>query len=170
MGIFQARILEWVAMPSPRGSSQPRDWTQVSWIAGRFFTIWTTREALAFWDPSKTRVLLFIRSDSILDLAEITRPKKVLGPLLPGCLHTRQQGGKGKASKDPTSAHLVEPGLGQPSSKMKTQPLENSGDRKQDICPQAAHSLMNSWDPSSSEGPKGLAEFFKRVPKSTGWT
>ena len=38
MGILQARILEWVAMPSFRGSSQPRDWTQVSRIAGRFFT------------------------------------------------------------------------------------------------------------------------------------
>ena len=44
-GTFQARILEWVAMPSSRGSSQPRDWTQVSHMAGRFFTIWTTSEA-----------------------------------------------------------------------------------------------------------------------------
>ena len=43
--ILQARILEWVAMPSSRGSSQPRDQTQVSCIAGRFFTIWATREA-----------------------------------------------------------------------------------------------------------------------------
>ena len=39
MGILQARILEWVAMPSSRGSSQPRDRTQVSHIAGRFFTV-----------------------------------------------------------------------------------------------------------------------------------
>ena len=38
MGIFQARILEWVAMPSSRGSSQPRDWTQVSPTRGRLFT------------------------------------------------------------------------------------------------------------------------------------
>ena len=45
MGILQARILEWVAMPSSRGSSQPRDWTQVSCIAGGFFTIWASREA-----------------------------------------------------------------------------------------------------------------------------
>ena len=45
MGILQARILEWVAMPSSRGSSQPRDWTQVSCIAGRFFTVWAIREA-----------------------------------------------------------------------------------------------------------------------------
>ena len=41
-GILQARILEWVAIPSSRGSSRPRDWTQVSCTAGRFFTIWTT--------------------------------------------------------------------------------------------------------------------------------
>ena len=40
MGILQARILEWTAMPSSRGSSQPRDWSQVSLTAGRFFTIW----------------------------------------------------------------------------------------------------------------------------------
>ena len=32
-GILQARILEWVATPFSRGSSRPRDWTQVSWIA-----------------------------------------------------------------------------------------------------------------------------------------
>ena len=37
-GILQARILEWVAVPFSKGSSQPRDRTQVSHIAGRFFT------------------------------------------------------------------------------------------------------------------------------------
>ena len=36
-GILQARILEWVAVLSSRGSSQPRDWSQVSHIAGGFF-------------------------------------------------------------------------------------------------------------------------------------
>ena len=45
-GVFQARILEWVAMPSSRGSSWPRDWTQVFGTAGRFFTFWAAREAL----------------------------------------------------------------------------------------------------------------------------
>ena len=45
-GILQARILEWVAMPFSRGSSWHRDQTWVSCIAGRFFTIWATREAL----------------------------------------------------------------------------------------------------------------------------
>jgi len=46
---LQGRILEWVAFPFSRGSSQPRDWTQVSGIAGRFFTSWSTREAQASW-------------------------------------------------------------------------------------------------------------------------
>ena len=41
-GIVQARILEWAAMPFSRGSSGPRDLTQVSRIAGRFFTAWAT--------------------------------------------------------------------------------------------------------------------------------
>ena len=39
LGILQARILEWVAISVSRGSSQPRDRTQVSRIAGRFFTV-----------------------------------------------------------------------------------------------------------------------------------
>ena len=45
-GILQARMLEWVAIPFSRESSRPRDRTRVSFIAGRFFTIWATREAL----------------------------------------------------------------------------------------------------------------------------
>ena len=48
-GILQARILEWVAVPSSRGSSQPRGRTQVFHIAGGFFTIWATREAREYW-------------------------------------------------------------------------------------------------------------------------
>ena len=41
-GILHARILEWIAFPVSRGSSQPRDRIQVSHIAGRFFTRWAT--------------------------------------------------------------------------------------------------------------------------------
>ena len=44
LGIFQARILEWVAISFSRRSSQPRDWTQVSCTVGRCFTIWATSE------------------------------------------------------------------------------------------------------------------------------
>ena len=60
-GISQARILEWVAISFSRGSSWPRDRTQVPCIAGRFFIDWATREALKFnrqmqfcnyWDKS----------------------------------------------------------------------------------------------------------------------
>ena len=49
MRILQARIMEWVAMPSSQGSSQPRDRTQVFHVAGRFFTIWANREAQEYW-------------------------------------------------------------------------------------------------------------------------
>ena len=44
-GILQAKILEWVAIVFSRGSSRPRDRTQVPCIADRFFTIWAIREA-----------------------------------------------------------------------------------------------------------------------------
>ena len=44
-GIFQARILEWIAISFSRRSSQPRDQTQVSRIGGRRFNLWSTREA-----------------------------------------------------------------------------------------------------------------------------
>ena len=67
MRILQAKILEWVAMPSSRGSSQPRDQTQVSCIAGGFSTIWVTREA-----PSNLwlllSLLLFLHPCGLLSL------------------------------------------------------------------------------------------------------
>ena len=44
-GIFQVRVLEWVAISSSSRPSPPRDWTGVSLIAGRRFTVWATREA-----------------------------------------------------------------------------------------------------------------------------
>ena len=51
-GNLQARILERVAFPFSRGSSQPRDWTGISCIAGRFFTNWVMREALHWLCPT----------------------------------------------------------------------------------------------------------------------
>ena len=45
--VLQARILEWIAVPFSRGSSLSRYWTQVSYIAGRFFTVWATREEIS---------------------------------------------------------------------------------------------------------------------------
>ena len=46
LGILQARILEWVAISSSRGSSWTTDWTKVSHNAGRFLTIWATAKLL----------------------------------------------------------------------------------------------------------------------------
>ena len=44
-------------MPSSRGSSQPRDQTQVSCIAGGFFTVWATREAQEYWSVGSLSLL-----------------------------------------------------------------------------------------------------------------
>ena len=57
---IQARTLEWVAIPFSRGSSQPRDGTQVSYITGRFFAIWATREAHMCFRSVTKDSLLFI--------------------------------------------------------------------------------------------------------------
>ena len=65
-GILQARILEWVAFPFSRGSSQLRDWTQVSRIAGRFFTNWAMREA-----PTQSSPLLSAAPPSALCLRNL---------------------------------------------------------------------------------------------------
>ena len=47
-GILQA--MEWVAFPFSKGSSRPRNWTWVSCVVGRCFTIWATREAHSLWN------------------------------------------------------------------------------------------------------------------------
>ena len=59
-GIFQARVLGWVAISFSSRSFQPRDRTQVSCIVGRHFTIWATREIL------QNHVLKIYRQDSVL--------------------------------------------------------------------------------------------------------
>ena len=56
-GSFRARILEWVAIYFSRGSSWPRDWTQVSCTAGGFLTIWATREAPLSYQESPKDML-----------------------------------------------------------------------------------------------------------------
>ena len=50
--ILQARILEWIAIPFSRGSSQPRDQTQVSCIAGGFFIVWV------IWDVQQQHFIV----------------------------------------------------------------------------------------------------------------
>jgi len=71
-GILQARTLEWVIMPSSRWSSQPKDWTQVSCIAHRF---WATRDSLpvAFWSMLCLSVFF---ADSVRVVSHIESGKK----------------------------------------------------------------------------------------------
>ena len=59
-GILQARILEWVAISFSRGSSQPRNQTWVSCIAGRFFTDWATWETLGRTDAEAEAPVLWL--------------------------------------------------------------------------------------------------------------
>ena len=60
-GILQERILEWVSISFSKGSSQPRNWTQVSCIAGRFFTNWAMREA-CIHTHTHTHTHIYIKS------------------------------------------------------------------------------------------------------------
>ena len=67
-GIFHARVLEWIAISFSRGSSQPRDWTSVSHIAGRGFTVWATKEAPREWRYPQLKVRSYIQITSILNM------------------------------------------------------------------------------------------------------
>ena len=77
-GILRAGILQWVAVPFSRESSQPRDGTQVSHIAGRFFTSWATREACGLallpckWYSSDLAILLLLSYSSLLGHTEMS--------------------------------------------------------------------------------------------------
>ena len=107
-GILWARILEWVAFPFSRGSSQSRDRTQVSHIAGRFFTTWATREA---------------QNESLPVLSISLRPHALYRPWSsPG-----QTTGVGNFFPFPTD--LPNPGieLGSPALQVDSLPTELSG-------------------------------------------
>ena len=84
--ILQARTLEWVAIPLSRGSPWPRDQTQVSHIAGRFFTVWAIREA-HMWQNYCLKVM------KKLEHYQINRWRRQWDPtpvLLPGKSHGRR--------------------------------------------------------------------------------
>ena len=74
-GFLQARILEWVAFSSSRGSSWPRDQIWVSCLRGRFFTIWATREVhCSVW----TRSYSTIQPAALIEEASGSRVDHVL--------------------------------------------------------------------------------------------
>ena len=68
-GILQAKIMEWVAILFSRGSSQPRDQTQVSCISGRFFSIWVIREN--YLGNSNLGILRYCLWDRIAELDRV---------------------------------------------------------------------------------------------------
>ena len=63
-GILQVRILEWVAFSFSKASSQPRDWTQISCVAGGFFTSWATN-LVVFWKPNSWYTLRAFKGGNI---------------------------------------------------------------------------------------------------------
>ena len=63
--ILRAIILEWVAIPFCRGSPQPRDWTWMSCIAGRFFTVSATREAHRLLYANTSFLFFFLNTFAI---------------------------------------------------------------------------------------------------------
>ena len=69
-GIFQARVLEWIAISFSRGSSWPRNWTRVSGIAGRRFTVWANREAKYTEIPQQRPRLYTFKLKYIQELLE----------------------------------------------------------------------------------------------------
>ena len=71
-GIFQAIVLEWIAISFSRGSSQPRDWTWVSCIVDRRFTIWATREFLKWKWKFLCHVQLFVTPWTVALLAPLS--------------------------------------------------------------------------------------------------
>ena len=79
-GILQARILEWVAITFSRGSSQPRDKTQVSCLAGSFFTIWATSYIITHLAISSNKVNNWIQSLKFCPLEGYS-----FTDFLPGC-------------------------------------------------------------------------------------
>ena len=87
-GIFQATILEWVAISFSRGSSPSRDWNQVSRIVGRCFTVWATREVLiikikkAYWYHFRLTKKLEATENSQILYSDSTTV-----PILPLSLH-----------------------------------------------------------------------------------
>ena len=82
-GILQTRILEWVAISFSRGSSQPRDQSQVSCIEGRCFNLWATREALLSETPAAAKSL-----QSCLILCDPINGSPP-GSAIPGILYAR---------------------------------------------------------------------------------
>ena len=83
-GILQVRILQWVAFPFSRGSSQPREWTWVSGVTRNLFIIWATRKALSsasdlqpLW-PDFVVLVIFLGQCSAGDIPQLLSNRHLL--------------------------------------------------------------------------------------------
>ena len=70
-GIFQARILDWVAISFSRRSSWPREWTRVSCIVGRCFTIWATRKSTGIKQDPKPHNMCYRQTSWFLSVFQL---------------------------------------------------------------------------------------------------
>ena len=118
-GISQAKILEWVAMPSSRGPFRPRDQTQVSCIAGRVFTIWDNKEALGTW------IYIKLLSSAVIFTLSIVLAG-TLATTFFSC-HLAFCGSAGKESTCNVGDLGSIPGLGRSPGEGKGYPLQYSG-------------------------------------------
>ena len=120
-GIFQARILERVAMPFSRGSSLPRDRPWVSCIAVRFFTIWATREAQV-----KMCVCVCVCVFSYLVASEFLRP--IMACQVPLSMEfSRQEYWSGLPYLSPEDLHDLEIEFRSPALQSDSLPTERPG-------------------------------------------
>ena len=104
-GIFQARVLEWVAISFSRGSSPPRDWTLVSHIVCRCLTVWATREVLqAYTRGWQITFILPAKFDQLVVVA--------LGALLEKILELYPNSNKKSNDWLVMSAIIVDRGIG----------------------------------------------------------
>ena len=104
-GILQARILEWVAVPFSRGSSQPRDQTKVSCTAGKFFTTEPPGK-LNLWTQVLLLLLLFLHF-----IVEVTKTKRpTVKQALEAELKPKSLGSQTHVQKQYASSTDVSPG------------------------------------------------------------
>ena len=95
---FSRQPLEWVAISFSRGSSQPRDWTQVSCTAGRFFTEWATRKApynklVVFSCVCKNNWFCSFQKEKFLSLRSISNHALTIIQRLSQCLPSPESPG-----------------------------------------------------------------------------
>ena len=133
-GILQARILEWVAIPFSEGSSWPRDQTQDSCIAGRFFTVCAKGRGKPFLVLTKAvyQKQLHLVCDWTTIAHDLTMPEACTGPSPRGVDPHQGEGGRGQREKSSVK------GKGDFELKL---PLRRTGT----VCRQCVRSSLKVW-------------------------